>query len=94
MKTYIIDWGAGCTAGGRYALIQAKSLDHAIVDADQVGWPFTIAELKIPVDEGIRYMEIDKPKKHYQGAKLSDIKMQKADSWIKDKPAHYGQGNN
>jgi hypothetical protein len=85
MNTYIIDWGAGAD-GGRYALIQAKTIKQAIVDADQVGWPFTIAELKIPVGLGIRYMEIDKPRDRYSGAKLSDIKMQDADSWIKDKP--------
>ena len=44
MKTYVIDWGKGCT-GGRYGLIQAKSYEDAFWCADEIGSPFQMGEL-------------------------------------------------
>jgi len=83
MKTFIIDWGAGAR-GGRYGLIQEKTLDDAVFYADSIGWPFKIGELKIPEYGGVRYVDIDAPKNPFHGVKLSDIKTKKAVSWIKD----------
>ena len=75
MKTYIVDWGKKAN-GGRYALIQARSLEDAWWDADAIGAPFHIAELKIPSgcpEEGGRYLEIAAPKTPYAGPLLSDL---------------------
>jgi|AACY02.7.fsa_nt_gi hypothetical protein len=75
MKTYIIDWGEESN-GGRYALIQARSFDEAWWDADAIGGPFHIAELKIPrgaPERRGRYMEIDAPKKRYAGASFDEL---------------------
>jgi hypothetical protein len=80
MKTYIVDWGKKCN-GGRYALIQAESLEDAWWDADAVGSPFRIALLKIPKgcpEEGRRYIEIDAPKTCYTGPSLNDLKWEKS----------------
>ena len=75
MKTYIVDWGK-MAKGGRYALIQAKSLTAAWIDADAVGAPFKIMELKIPMGEpecGGRYMEIDAPEEVFEGVTLEGL---------------------
>jgi hypothetical protein len=59
MKTYIIDWGKNAN-GGRFAIIQAVNIERAFWDADSIGFPFKIAELKIPKDpDGVRYVEIE-----------------------------------
>jgi hypothetical protein len=72
MKTYIIDWGANAN-GGRFALIQASSMGKAFWEADSIGSPFDIAELRIPKDQdGVRYAEIDIPATQYAGASLPD----------------------
>jgi len=78
MKTYIIDWGKDSN-GGRYALTQARSLDDAWWNADSVGAPFKIEELKIPKDEeGLRYMEIAEPEEKYCGTTFKDLKWKKS----------------
>ena len=85
MNTYIIDWGAGAD-GGRYALVQAETIQEAIVAIDgAVGWPFKIGVLVIPMCEGARYVDIDPPKKPYFGKKLSSIRTKWVDDWIKEK---------
>jgi hypothetical protein len=74
MKTYIIDWGEKCN-GARYALIQAGSLRDAWWDADMIGGPFKIEELRIPKSGyGTRYMEISRPKKPFDGSSFDDLK--------------------
>lgn len=82
MKTFLIDWGADCASGGRYALIQAETEKDAIIDGDRVGWPFKIKELVIPVSDGIRYMEINAPKRYFTGTKFSEIRTKLARSFI------------
>ena len=81
MKTYIVDWGKKCN-GGRYALIQADCLEDAWWDADTIGGPFRISELKIPAkcaEEGVRYMEFDAPKSRYAGASVKHLRWQDSD---------------
>jgi hypothetical protein len=62
LKTFIIDWGESAN-GGRYALIQSTSIKDAWLNADIIGSPVKIVELKLKkcdVDgEQIRYMEFD-----------------------------------
>ena len=71
-KTYVIDWGKE-TNGGRYALIQAPSMEDALMDVDHaIGCVPSIALLKIPdTGEGIKYMEIDE--NPYAGPSLSEL---------------------
>jgi hypothetical protein len=57
MKTFLVDWGENAN-GGRFALVQAASMEKAFWDADSIGSPFSISELRIPKDtDGIRYVE-------------------------------------
>lgn len=78
MKTYIVDWGKQRN-GGRYGLIQAASMQDALWSADHLGWPESIAVLKIPTNEDeIRYMEIDEPEKPFAGSYLSELPWKKA----------------
>ena len=75
LKTFIIDWGENSN-GGRYALIQAKSLDDAWFDADMIGGCFQITELKLKVqqigDATIRYMEFDAIDKPFRGETVAN----------------------
>ena len=75
MKTFIVQWEEGC-AGGRYALIQARSLDAAWHDADSIDGFFRIMELKIPdngAEYGGRYMEINAPAEPFEGPSLDAL---------------------
>ena len=75
MKTYLIDWGENCN-GERYALIQSRNIQEAFFDADSIGSPHRIAELKIPIyseEEGVRYLEIESPEKPYEGKTIGAI---------------------
>ena len=89
-KTYIIDWGEN-VSGGRYALVQATSLAGAWFCVDEIGSPFSIAELEIPEscqEEGYRYIEICAPKKPFCGARLDQLKFkssQETDPWSNQK---------
>ena len=70
MKTFIIDWGDNAN-GSRFALIQATNITRAFWDADCIGSPFKIAELRIPLDdELIRYTEISPSATPYAGVAL------------------------
>lgn len=83
MKTYIADFGEGCN-GGRYALIQAKSMRAAVLSADAVGWPERIAELKIPVDieDAGPYLEIEEPAERYSGPSFSQLPWRDTDDAV------------
>jgi hypothetical protein len=53
--------------------VQATSIEKAFWDADSIGSPFSISELRIPKDtDGIRYVEIDIPTEQYAGALLPE----------------------
>ena len=72
MKTFLVDWGENAN-GGRFALVQATSMGKAFWDADSIGSPFFISELRIPKDtDGIRYVEIDSPTEQYAGTPLPE----------------------
>lgn len=87
MKTYVIDWGEKAN-GGRYALIQARSFTAAWLDADSVGGPFDIAELKIPrgdPEQGDRYMEFDAPNERYAGVSIDELEWQQSSNlWFEE----------
>ncbi len=77
LVTYIVDWGKQRN-GGRYGLIQAASMEDALWSADHIDWPDSIAVLNIPTnEEGIQYMEIDKPEKPFAGSYLSELNWKK-----------------
>jgi hypothetical protein len=68
--TYIIDWGVGAS-GGQFALIQAERLTDAWCDADTIGSPKGIKELKIKQNyDDIRYMEFNPVDKPYMGEQV------------------------
>ena len=70
MTTFIVDWGKGAT-GGQFALVQARSLKDAWMDADTVGSPEGIKELKIKADyDGIRYFEFNPVEDPYSGLQV------------------------
>jgi hypothetical protein len=72
MRTFLLDWGENAN-GGRFALVQATSMEKAFWDADSIGSPFSISELRIPKDtDGIRYVEIDIPTEQYAGTLLPE----------------------
>jgi len=75
MKTFIIDWGVGSN-GGRFAMIQADTIKDAWFDADMIGSPFKITELKIKLhdtgDGKIRYMEVNSPDEPYAGKPIEE----------------------
>ena len=72
MKTFLVDWGENAN-GGRFALVQATSIEKAFWDADSIGSPFSISELRIPKDtDGIRYVEIDIPTEQYAGTPIPE----------------------
>jgi hypothetical protein len=72
MKTFLVDWGENAN-GGRFALVQATSMEKAFWDADSIGSPFSISELRIPKDtDGIRYVEIDIPTEQYAGTPIPE----------------------
>jgi len=76
-KLFIIDWGKKCS-DGRYAMIEAASIEDAFMDADSIGSPAAMAEFKIKTTEGddggkIKYIELT-PDNPYSGPKLSTLK--------------------
>jgi hypothetical protein len=72
MKTFLIDWGEKCN-GGRFALVQAKDLSHAVWETARIGGYFNIAELKIKRNEDeVRYLEIAQPEDVFCGVSILD----------------------
>jgi len=71
MKLYLVDFGKEAN-GGRYALLKAKNILSAFVNADAVGIPEKIARLKMPNDY-LFYIEVNEPKNPYSGPKFNEL---------------------